>query len=63
MHVHVGERHCLEVTVLRGPSAEIRHLGDDLVAAKGVLHGEVVLVGSEVDFSRWHGVPHATEVA
>ncbi len=63
MHVHLGERHCLEVTVLRGASGDIRHLGDDLVAAKGVLHGEVIMVGSEVDFSHWHGASKSTDVA
>jgi CopG family nickel-responsive transcriptional regulator len=40
MHVHLGERHCLEVTVLRGDAAKVKHLGDELLATKGVLHGE-----------------------
>src|SRR5260370_12728573 len=26
LHVHLGERHCLEVSVLRGAGAEVRHL-------------------------------------
>src|SRR6266700_5581741 len=42
LHVHLGERHCLEVSVLRGPAAEVRHLGEDLLATRGVLHGEVL---------------------
>lgn len=54
LHVHLGERHCLEVIVLRGPSAAIRQLGDELVAAEGVLHGQVMTTGSEADFGRWH---------
>jgi len=53
MHVHLGERHCLEVTVLRGEAKEVRHLGDELVATKGVLHGEVILTSGEGSFSRW----------
>ncbi|MBL8798979.1 MAG: nickel-responsive transcriptional regulator NikR [Planctomycetia bacterium] len=53
MHVHLGERHCLEVSVLRGPSAEVRHLGDELLATKGVLHGELLLTSGEGEFSRW----------
>jgi CopG family nickel-responsive transcriptional regulator len=53
MHVHLGARHCLEVTVLRGPSAEVHHLGDELLATKGVLHGEVILTSGEGAFSRW----------
>lgn len=53
MHVHLGERHCLEVTVLRGPAAEVRHLGDELLATKGVLHGEILLTSGEGAFNRW----------
>ena len=53
LHVHLGERHCLEVSVLRGPSAEVRHLGDDLLATKGVLHGEITFTSGEGGFNRW----------
>jgi CopG family nickel-responsive transcriptional regulator len=53
MHVHLGERHCLEVTVLRGPGAEVRHLGDELLATKGVLHGRILHTGDEAGFSQW----------
>jgi CopG family nickel-responsive transcriptional regulator len=54
LHVHLGERHCLEVTVLRGPAAEIRHLGDELLATRGVLHGELTFTSDEGVFNRWH---------
>src|SRR5713101_6954287 len=37
LHVHLGERHCLEVSVLRGPGPQVTHLGDELLATKGVL--------------------------
>src|SRR5918911_5144291 len=53
LHVHLGERHCLEVSVLRGPVKQIRHLGDELLATRGVLHGEVTLTSGEVGFNRW----------
>ncbi len=55
MHVHLGERHCLEVTVLRGPGDKVLHLGEELVAVKGVLHGEITFTGGERAFSRWGG--------
>jgi CopG family nickel-responsive transcriptional regulator len=61
LHVHLGERHCLEVSVLRGPGREIRHLGDDLLATKGVLHGEIVLTRGEREFTRWHHGEHEHE--
>jgi CopG family transcriptional regulator, nickel-responsive regulator len=53
MHVHLGERNCLEVTVLRGPTDQIRHLGDELLATKGVLHGELMFTSSEESLNRW----------
>jgi CopG family nickel-responsive transcriptional regulator len=53
LHVHLGTRHCLEVTVLRGGAKEVRHLGDELLATKGVLHGEVTLTSGEGAFNRW----------
>ncbi len=53
LHVHLGERHCLEVSVLRGPAAQIRHLGDELLATKGVLHGELTFTSGEGSFNRW----------
>lgn len=53
LHVHLGQRHCLEVTVLRGPGAEVAHLGDELLATKGVLHGEITYTGDEAGLSQW----------
>jgi CopG family nickel-responsive transcriptional regulator len=53
LHVHLGERHCLEVSVLRGPAEKVRHLGDELLATKGVLHGEVTFTSGEGSFNRW----------
>jgi CopG family nickel-responsive transcriptional regulator len=52
LHVHLGERHCLEVSVLRGPGAKIRHLGDELLATKGVLHGEIHFTSGEGALNR-----------
>jgi CopG family nickel-responsive transcriptional regulator len=53
MHVHLGERHCLEVSVLRGAAKEVRHLGEELLATKGVLHGEITFTGDEEALNRW----------
>jgi CopG family nickel-responsive transcriptional regulator len=54
LHVHLGERHCLEVSILRGPMPEVRHLGEELLATKGVLHGDVRFTSSEGSLNRWH---------
>jgi CopG family nickel-responsive transcriptional regulator len=53
LHVHLGERHCLEVSVLRGASGEVKHLGEELLATKGVLHGEITLTSGESALNRW----------
>jgi CopG family transcriptional regulator, nickel-responsive regulator len=54
LHVHLGERHCLEVSVLRGPAAAVRHLGEELLSIRGVLHGDITFTSGESAFSRWH---------
>ncbi len=53
LHVHLGARHCLEVSVLRGPGDQVAHLGDALLALKGVLHGDVTFTSGERAFNRW----------
>ena len=53
LHVHLGERHCLEVSVLRGPAAAVRHLGEGLLSTKGVLHGDLTFTSGEGSLNRW----------
>lgn len=53
VHVHLGERHCLEVSILRGAGKAVTHLGDELIATKGVLHGEITFTSDEREFSKW----------
>ena len=55
LHVHLGERHCLEVTVLRGEAKAVRHLGEELLATKGVLHGDVLMTGDAAAFEGMSG--------
>src|SRR4051794_13483760 len=53
LHVHLGERHCLEVSILRGPGGEVTHLGDELLATRGVLHGDMTFTSDEASLNRW----------
>ena len=55
LHVHLGERHCLEVSILRGSGHEVMHLGDDLLATKGVLHGEITFTSGEGALNKLQG--------
>ena len=43
MHSHLDEEDCLEVVILKGKARSIQHLADELIAAKGVKHGDMVL--------------------
>ena len=43
VHIHLDEHHCLEVVVLRGPSGEVRELGNRLVGHRGVTYGKLFL--------------------
>jgi CopG family nickel-responsive transcriptional regulator len=58
LHVHLGERHCLEVSVLRGRPEKVRHLGDELLATKGVLHGDITYTSGEHFFSQIADAKH-----
>jgi CopG family nickel-responsive transcriptional regulator len=44
MHVHLDHDNCLELAVLRGPSAQVRHLADHVIAERGVSYGRLVTV-------------------
>ncbi|MCB1954852.1 MAG: nickel-responsive transcriptional regulator NikR [Rhodocyclaceae bacterium] len=48
LHAHLDHDNCLECTVLRGPSAEVRRFADALVAERGVRHGSLNLISAEV---------------
>jgi CopG family nickel-responsive transcriptional regulator len=43
LHMHLDERLCLEVQVLRGTPADLRLYADHLIGLRGVKHGELVL--------------------
>ena len=49
LHVHVSHDSCLEVTVLRGRSAEVKAFADHVIAERGVRHGHVVFMPADVD--------------
>jgi CopG family nickel-responsive transcriptional regulator len=43
MHVHLDDRTCLEVIVVRGDAQKITNLADQMIATKGVIHGKLVM--------------------
>jgi CopG family nickel-responsive transcriptional regulator len=56
-HVHLDERRCLEVILLRGPAGLVRELADTLIGTKGVETGRLVLASAAPVASR-REAPH-----
>ncbi len=49
MHVHVTESDCIETVVLRGPTGDVKKLGKEMIAEKGVRHGTIHIIPVESD--------------
>jgi len=47
-HIHIDEKLCLEVLVVRGKVKNVRTLADHIKALKGVKHGEMVITKIDV---------------
>ena len=48
MHAHLDHDNCMEVTILRGKTAEVQHFAEHVIAERGVRHGRIVLVPTDV---------------
>ena len=62
-HIHLDERRCLEVILLRGSTGRVRELADKLIGTKGVETGRLVLtaaspVAGHHDLPAAHGHSH-----
>jgi CopG family transcriptional regulator, nickel-responsive regulator len=44
LHTHLDHDNCLETVVLRGPTATVQALAEQLIALRGVRHGHLNLV-------------------
>lgn len=47
MHVHLDHDRCLEVSILRGKTDEVRHFADHITAERYVTHGELAILPSK----------------
>ena len=47
-HIHVDKENCMEVVVVRGSSATVRHIADGLMSQRGVKHGRLVCTSTGV---------------
>ncbi len=56
LHVHLNHESCMEVAILRGKTADVRHYAEHLIAERGVRHGRLVTVPVEMpEESHVHG--------
>lgn len=58
LHVHLDRENCLEVAVLKGPTAEVRTFAEATIAETGVRHGNLHLVPSEMATNEHHHHRH-----
>ena len=42
LHVHIDEKRCLEVTVIRGTAGEIAEICDEMSRIRGVISGKII---------------------
>jgi len=47
LHVHLDHESCMEVAVLRGKTASVKHLAEHVIAERNIRHGQLVLVPVE----------------
>lgn len=48
MHAHLDHDHCLETSILRGPTARVTQFSDLLCAERGVHHGNLNIISVEL---------------
>jgi CopG family nickel-responsive transcriptional regulator len=48
MHAHLDHDSCMEVTILRGKTGKVRKFAEHVIAERGVRHGRVMLVPTNV---------------
>ena len=58
VHVHVDAESCLEVSLLRGPKAEVEHFAQHVIGERGVRYGRLVVVPASAEGpARGHQLP------
>jgi CopG family nickel-responsive transcriptional regulator len=55
MHAHLDHDQCIETVVLKGPVDRVRQFADELIAERGVRHGQLNLVSVELGKPHSHG--------
>lgn len=48
LHVHLDNDNCMEITALKGSTADVQHLADHVIAERGVRYGRVVVMPTDL---------------
>lgn len=49
LHCHLDHDNCLEIIAVRGPAGTVRRIADELIGARGVKHGKLVITSTGSD--------------
>jgi CopG family nickel-responsive transcriptional regulator len=55
MHAHLDHDQCIETVMLKGPIKRVREFAEEIIAERGVRHGQLNLVSVELGKSHSHG--------
>ncbi len=55
MHAHLDHEECIETVMLKGPIAKVHEFSDEIIAERGVRHGQLNLISVSVTKSHTHG--------
>ena len=58
LHVHLDHGSCLEVSLLKGETQQVRTFADKVITERGVRHGQVIVVPIDHDEAHSHHHPH-----
>jgi CopG family nickel-responsive transcriptional regulator len=50
-HIHLDHDNCLEVSLLKGRAGEVKSIAEQMIAIKGVKHGQVYLTSTGKNIS------------
>jgi CopG family nickel-responsive transcriptional regulator len=55
MHAHLDHEHCIETVMLKGPVQQVRTFAQEIIAERGVRHGQLNLVSVGLSPPHSHG--------
>jgi CopG family nickel-responsive transcriptional regulator len=55
MHVHLDHEECLETVLLKGAVSQVRQFAEEIIAERGVRHGQLNLVSVQMSKPHSHG--------